>query len=742
MLKYKWVSKTLYTNAAANRMVKLFQEHQPKIGAIDTETDGLHIILSKPFVVQFGWLHPTELLGYTFAVELEQTPDLARQVINWWLEAAKSLDLHMGHNIKFDLHMLTNAGFQFHGDNLTDTMFYIRYGHDALTAANGGPPLGLKEYTTRYLDPTAKHHEKLLSKGRSALAKEYNLALKQRLAACGKPPEKYKAKSYTLSVIDDLFKDPVFSSQDLPDKVREAYLDWLHLDLPLQLQKKVTSIVTSDMIPYTWLDRQTLLDYAHKDIVYTLELWAQLDPIVKARGNEEGLRIENSLILPLFEMERVGFAADIPYLQDSKRRLKEYILQRREELLSMVEEVFTIGQHARIKTLLLGFGVEVPSTGSEYLDQVKADLIRSGESEEAVRFIGLIQELRTLEKWYSAYITRFLRDLQDTDRLYTTINQVGTVSGRVTSDFQQFPKDPIVTADGEELFYPRKMVKTSGGGYNALVYIDYSQIELRFQALYTILVGHPDLNLCRAYMPFQCVDEMGELFDCHNPSHIVRWAERWYLSEDRSVLWEPVDVHGATTTAATGLGPGDPEFKHLRSVIGKRVNFAKNYGAKYNKIKTMFPDKTEEEVKRIDDAYYTAFPGVKQYHEYCYASAQMCAYTPNLFGIRYYGVNGHKLINLLVQGSAAYYLKLKIRELYDYSKAHNLKTRWQMQIHDELSWERWEDETDIFYEFKRIMEDWPDALVPIVAEMDVSTTTWADKKGVDDIEQLRLRLSL
>lgn len=125
MLKYKWVSKTLYTNAAANRMVKLFQEHHPKIGAIDTETDGLHIILSKPFVIQFGWLHPTEMLGYTFAVDLETTPDLARQTINWWLEAAKTLDLHMGHNIKFDLHMLTNAGFRFHGDNLTLSLIHI-----------------------------------------------------------------------------------------------------------------------------------------------------------------------------------------------------------------------------------------------------------------------------------------------------------------------------------------------------------------------------------------------------------------------------------------------------------------------------------------------------------------------------------------------------------------------------------------------------------------------------------------
>ena len=243
-------------------------------------------------------------------------------------------------------------------------------------------------------------------------------------------------------------------------------------------------------------------------------------------------------------------------------------------------------------------------------------------------------------------------------------------------------------------------------------------------------------------MPFQCVDADGEHFDCHNPHHIVRWAERWYLAEDRTSVWTPTDVHAATTAAATGMDPTHPEFKSLRSIIGKRVNFAKNYGAKYNKIRTMFPDKTEEEVKRIDDAYYTAFPGVKQYHEYCYASAQQCAYTPNLFGIRYYGVNGHKLINLLVQGSAAYYLKLKIRELYDYAKANNVRSRWQMQIHDELSWEMADGEHELFFQYKKIMEDWPDALVPIVAEMEVSTSTWANKKGVESLDELRTRLSL
>ncbi len=38
------------------------------------------------------------------------------------------------------------------------------------------------------------------------------------------------------------------------------------------------------------------------------------------------------------------------------------------------------------------------------------------------------------------------------------------------------------------------------------------------------------------------------------------------------------------------------------------------------------------------------------------------------------------------------------------------------------------------------MQDWPDTQVPIVAEMDVTTTTWADKKGVNNLEELRLYL--
>ena len=162
----------------------------------------------------------------------------------------------------------------------------------------------------------------------------------------------------------------------------------------------------------------------------------------------------------------------------------------------------------------------------------------------------------------------------------------------------------------------------------------------------------------------------------------------------------------------------------------------KNYGAQYNKIRQMFPDKTEEECHRIDNAYYTAFPGIKTYHNYCYARASE-SYTTNLFGIKYYNVSGHKLINLLIQGSAAFYLKWKIRQIYEFTKANNIKSRWQMQIHDELSWEKWKDEDTVFFDFQNIMQDWSDGMVPIVADMEVTTDTWANKKGVETLEEFQ-----
>ena len=142
-------------------MQRIVQAVKPEIGAVDTETDGLHIINCKPFVVQFGFLDPSNCRGFSFAVDLENCP-IADEVLSYWDTVAHSLKMYMGHNIKFDLHMLANIGHEYKDSNLTDTTFWIRYGHDALHPEEGGPLMGLKEYATKYIDRNAKLHEKKL----------------------------------------------------------------------------------------------------------------------------------------------------------------------------------------------------------------------------------------------------------------------------------------------------------------------------------------------------------------------------------------------------------------------------------------------------------------------------------------------------------------------------------------------------------------------------------------------------
>jgi len=727
-------------------MVEVFNKLKPTIGALDTETNGLHIIQSIPFLVQFGFLDPDSNEAYTYSVDLERQPILARAVISKWLELATSLKIMLGHNIKFDLHMLSNIGFQYTTENLSDTMFYIRYAHDNLTPEHGGPPMKLKEYTARYIWGDAKSHEALLDNEKSNIAKELNLKLKIRLKNCGEPPAKYHARTYNLSVLEDIFKDPITDYNDLPENVIPHYLEWLQLDVPIYLQPKIVGLVDSNMIPYNILNRSNLTKYAHYDIIYTIEIYLSLKDVIEARGNQRGIEIEDSLIFPFFYMERVGFLADKAYIEVSRLRMKEYIIQLREELFALAEREFTIGQDGVIKDILNNdFGLNLATTKKEELEQTLSVLRRENNTSGAIQFIELVQSLRSLEKWYSTYIIRFLRDLTSTDKLYTTINQVGTVSGRVTSSFQQFPKEAISTKDGEEIFHPRKMIKPEGGDYDSIIFLDYSQIELRFQAMLTILVGDADLNLCRAYMPHKCINRLtGKAFSSDDIPLFTsgRLDGEYRLQEDPEVQWVPTDVHGTTTQLATGLSPGDPDFKRQRTLIGKKVNFAKNYGAKFNKIKEIFPEKSDEEIRQIDDAYYKAFPGVKSYHSYCYGRAQEFAYTTNLFGVRYYGLSGHKLINTLIQGPAAYFLKLKIRELYDFGRARGIQSLFQMNIHDELSWLKHKrDDPALFFEFQKIMQDWPDTLIPIIAEMSVTKTNWAEKEEVHNLNELQTYLS-
>lgn len=729
MLQFKWNFNLIQNEDDMYNMVRLFNTYTPEdAAAFDTETTGLHIVLDKPFIMQFGWVSEKYKTGYVFIVDFSSP--ISNRCIKLWHALISKVPHYLGHNVKFDMHMLTNIGLFNSKLPYDDTQFYIRLGTDAVQTKDGGAPLALKEFSAQYLDPGAKYHEKLLRNERSDKAKVLNDLLVQRLNNIGD-------HKWNHNLLKKVFiKDIVSRDTYLTEAEYKAWEDWKQNDLPIYLQDTYKVIETDD-IRYDTLNRDRVIEYAYYDIVYTLEVYYLLRDVVKIRGNWDAIGYERRIILPLYEMERVGFKIDVPYMYQAEKDMKEYILATQQLLVEKCGKNISVGQHAEIRKLISSkLGEEIPSSRREVLLQLRTDLIRQDKGKDIVEIIDLIDELRTLEKWYSTYILRFIKNLSRTDRLYTQIQQVGTVSGRVTSDFQQFPKKGIETRDGRHLFSPRRAVTIEGvEGYDGIVYLDYSQIELRFQALYTILVGHPDLNLCRAYMPYECytlVDESKKLFNCRDPWCIKHsYSLQWYQNEDDKP-WTATDVHGATTKAAFGIDETHPDFHDLR-YVGKRVNFAKNYGAQYGKISEMFPEYDAETVRKIDEAYYKAFPGVKEYHNYCYELAKAQPYATNLFGVKYWGVTGHKLVNMLVQGSAAYFLKWKIYQVYQYTKENNIKSRFQMNIHDELSWEKAVGEAEVFTEFQNIMQDWDEGPVPLVADMEITRSTWSDKVEVDKV---------
>ena len=76
MYSFQHIPLTIRSNADAEQMRKMFKEQKPNIiaAAFDTETTGLNPVLDKPFLYQFGWINVSEMVIYSFVVDLERQP--------------------------------------------------------------------------------------------------------------------------------------------------------------------------------------------------------------------------------------------------------------------------------------------------------------------------------------------------------------------------------------------------------------------------------------------------------------------------------------------------------------------------------------------------------------------------------------------------------------------------------------------------------------------------------------------
>lgn len=734
---------------------ELYDKDQPSLCAIDAETTGLHIIKDKPFMWVFGWTLPKnkqtdEIKGRVFA--FRQNESLLKEVFGLF----KKTKFSIGHNLKFDLHMLVNGGIPLEEvtalKNITDTMGVCRLSFQAASARDGGDLLGLKKVSEKYIDKHAEEFEKEVRKELSRINNEKRNVLKERLA-------EFKDQGWGIGKLNNAFKVKKRNGVDLftterkqrwlevPKEIEEMYLDWME---------------NYPFANYSEVDENIMMEYVHSDGIYTLEIMQKFYPEVLKRKQLKVLKQENRLLLKLLKMERVGMPIDKDYLEESFQKCDKEIQSLYEEMWEIVGEYFTASQSKIIAEYFEKKTGELSaSTDKAFLKKHKDD-----------RVSQIISRLRRLEKWQSTYISRIMEVASHDGKFYTQYGQFNTVSGRLGSDAQQFPNERILTEEGEEyekihgegkapremeIFFPRRAFTVGDGHYNKIAYFDLSQIELRCTAVYTVLLNKPDLNLCRAYMPLHCKHyKTGEFYDFETEKGRGRWNEldengnSVWVVEDGS-RWIPTDLHSETAhNALLAMGyicnkkyeDYSHETEHFidSSIFqrvwrgrGKTVNFMRNYGGGAgNASETLdIPLSTAE---ALVQGWSDTFPEVANYQNKVIEKMRKNKFALNMSGRMYYLQNtdkAYRVGNYLVQGSCADELKRYIIEIDDFLEENNCKTSLLSNIHDEIQFLVYEGEEWVFPYIKKIMEKVEWMKVPVVVDLEMTETNWAEKYEED-----------
>ena len=696
-------------------------EESPKYFAYDTETTGLNFMKDKPFLVIFGF----NKYVYYWDADFKEATNMMFEICK------KAKKMLFAHNAKYDYHMLHNIGTPIPEDiELSDSITLFRLISDC---DDDFQSMRLEKLGEKYVDPEAKFagHEikKMLEKMKAERKREVCMNYK---ALTGEKSFKEAWETYYERVrfitkyheaFED-FKEPTYYDAFKKDPMLVKMYAIDDVVIILEFLKKAGSI------------------YYHK-------YWDAKNNCVDTRTWDR----ENKLIRGIATMERNGFKVDVDYLIQSHYLIEEFKEKLYDKLHKLTNATWKVGQHAEIKKYFdQEFGLKLATS-----DKKAINSLTHHENKKVAEIASLIIKLRTVDKWLSTYIDGVLNKIIEVNgewRLYTSLNNNGAISGRVSCDLQQMPKMGITELDDEgnllldkslvdneehELFHPRKFVIPSEG--YKLYFADYSQMELRIQAYFTILIGEPDYNLCRAYMPLDCYtinDDFSIIdFDYKNHEHIMKaYNGEWYNKKDDS-KWEATDLHTKTTLTAFPEFENQTDtkiFKKKWRYLGKSTNFAKNYGCGAKTLADNLGVDLETATK-LSNAYNSAYPGVIKYQQKVQAQLALKGYVANLYGRRYYiekSTNYYKANNYVIQGTGADALKEVEIKICDYLK--DKKSRFILPIHDELALEIAPGEEDeVPKKIKEFMESIGDVIkwVPMVSEVEMTDTNWAEKHGVE-----------
>ncbi len=449
-------------------------------------------------------------------------------------------------------------------------------------------------------------------------------------------------------------------------------------------QKSMADVPIAEVAPYAITDAEICLRLMP-------ELKSELEEKSQMSIFEE---VEMPFIPILADMELAGISLDTNFLVELSRTMAAKLETIEQQIYEIVGHGFNINSTQQLSTVLFEeLGLEPPSrtrrTASGHYSTAAAVL---DELREVHPIIELILEQREIAKLKSTYADSFPQQVNpETNRVHTSFNQTGSVTGRLASSSPNLQNIPIRTDLGREI--RRAFIPAVG---QLLLSVDYSQIELR-------IVAH--------------------------------------IAKDEAMIEafrDDQDIHATTAAAIYGTNIEDVTPAMRRHA--KAINFGLIYGMSPFGL-TRTTDLTLAEAENFVHAYFERFPGVKSYLENIRQEVAEKGYVTTLLGRRRYFpqlVSGasvsemararanREAINAPIQGTAADIIKLAMLKLPNRLAHAGLSARMLLQVHDELMLECQEGELEQTTAIVQdVMQDAYHLIVPLKTDAKAGSN-WAD----------------
>ena len=410
-------------------------------------------------------------------------------------------------------------------------------------------------------------------------------------------------------------------------------------------------------------------------------------------GGSETLHdsVEVPLVRVLARMEHCGVGVDVEGLETLRRELNDDAERLRAQVVTDAGgEEFNVNSTQQLRHVLfdrLGLPPQKKTKTGYSTDAATLERLR-GEHPIVEHLLAY----REVDKLRSTYGEGLIAEVNPhTGRIHATFNQTVARTGRLSSDAPNLHNIPVRTETGRAF---RKVFVPAAG--TVLLIADYNQIELR-------CIAHlaDDPGLIAAF-------EAGE------------------------------DIHTATAARVFGVPAGDVTTE-LRSKA-KMVSYGLAYGMESYGLGQRLSIPTEE-AQIILDAYFGAFPAVRDYMDAAVARARELGYTETLYGrrrpipelrsdnfrVRQAGERQAK--NAGIQGLAADIFKVALVHIDEALERDGMASRLILQVHDEVILEVPEEECEPAAELVRHeMATACDLRVPLVVDLAFGTT-WAAAKA-------------